>query len=187
MASTSDLRNGLVIMHNGEICTVLGVMHRTPGKGKAFYQVELRKIRDGKLLEHRFRSGESIETIRVDRKEMQYLYRDATALIFMDTETYEQIPVQEELVGTGAGFLKESGEASVSFVDGESIEVELPPHVTLEVTETEPGVRGDTASSATKPATLESGATINVPLFINEGDIVRVDTRTGTYLDRSKN
>ena len=186
MASTSDLRNGLVIMHNGEICTVLGVMHRTPGKGKAFYQVELRKIRDGKLLEHRFRSGESIETIRVDRKEMQYLYRDATALIFMDTETYEQIPVQEELVGTGAGFLKESGEASVSFVDGEIIEVELPPHVTLEVTETEPGFKGDTSSNVQKPAKCATGLQVQVPLFVEVGNKLKIDTRTGSYVERVK-
>ena len=187
MATTSDLRPGLVIMFNGELCTVLESTHRTPGNLRAFYQVKLRKMRDGKLLEHRFRSGEAIESIRVDKKEMQYLYRDGESMIFMDTETYEQIQIQQSVIGDVAGLLKESGEAILSFVDSEVVQVELPPHVTLKITETEPGFKGDTASSATKPATLESGATINVPLFINEGDEVRVDTRTGAYLDRVKN
>ena len=186
MATTSDLRPGLVIMHNGELCTVLESTHRTPGNLRAFYQVKLRKMRDGKLLEHRFRSGESIETVRVDRKEMQYLYRDGDNLVFMDTETYDQVPIPAEVLGTSAGFLKESGEASISFVENDVVDVELPPHVNLTVSETEPGVRGDTASSATKPAIVESGASINVPLFINEGDVVRVDTRTGQYMDRVK-
>lgn len=187
MATTSDLRPGLVIMHNGELCTVLESTHRTPGNLRAFYQVKLRKMRDGKLLEHRFRSGESIESVRVDRKEMQYLYRDGDHMIFMDTESYEQTMVPAEVVGSAAGFLKESGEASISFVESDIVAVELPQHVNLVVSETEPGVRGDTASSATKPAVVESGATINVPLFINEGDEVRVDTRTGQYMDRVKN
>lgn len=187
MATTSDLRPGLVIMYNGELCTVLESTHRTPGNLRAFYQVKLRKMRDGKLLENRFRSGEEIETVRVDRKEMQFLYRDGDSMIFMDTENYEQIFIEEAIIGTAAGLLKESGQAMISFVENEVIQVELPPHVTLTVVETEPGVRGDTASSATKPAKVESGATINVPLFVNEGDEVRVDTRTGTYLDRAKN
>ncbi len=187
MGSTSDLRPGLVIMHNGELCTVLESIHRTPGNLRAFYQVKLRKMRDGKLMEHRFRSGEEIETVRVDRKDMQYLYREGESMVFMDTETYEQTPIPVDIVGQAAGFLKESGDVSISFVDNEVVQVELPPHVNLVISETEPGVRGDTASSATKPATLESGATISVPLFINEGDEVRVDTRTGQYLDRVKN
>ncbi|MCB0711634.1 MAG: elongation factor P [Ignavibacteriae bacterium] len=187
MASTSDLRPGLVIMHNGELCTVLESIHRTPGNLRAFYQVKLRKMRDGKLLEHRFRSGEEIETIRVDRKEMQYLYREGDNMVFMDTETYDQVPIPVDIIGNAAGLLKESGDASISFVENDVVQVELPPHVNLVVTETEPGVRGDTASSATKPAILESGATILVPLFINEGDQVRVDTRTNSYLDRVKN
>ncbi|MGE3799677.1 MAG: elongation factor P [Candidatus Kapaibacterium sp.] len=187
MASTSDLRPGLVIMHNGELCTVLESIHRTPGNLRAFYQVKLRKMRDGKLLEHRFRSGEEIETVRVDRKEMQYLYREGDNMVFMDTETYDQVPISVDIIGEAAGLLKESGDASISFVENDVVQVELPPHVNLVVTETEPGVKGDTASSATKPATLESGATILVPLFINEGDQVRVDTRTNSYLDRVKN
>lgn len=187
MATTSDLRPGLVIVYNGELCTVLESTHRTPGNLRAFYQVKLRKIRDGKLLENRFRSGETIEDVRVDRKEMQYLYRDGENMVFMDTETYEQLPVHDDVIGDAAGFLKESGEATISFVEGDIVQVEIPVHVNLVVSETEPGVKGDTASSATKPATLESGATINVPLFINEGDEVRVDTRTGSYMDRVKN
>jgi elongation factor P len=185
MGTTSDLRPGLVIRHNGELCTVLESTHRTPGNLRAFYQVKLRKLKDGKLGEHRFRSGESIDVVRVDRKDMQYLYQDAHHRVFMDTDTYEQIMVPDEVIGDAGGLLKESGQATVSFVGDDIVQVELPPHVTLTVTETEPGVRGDTASSATKPAVVESGATINVPLFINEGDEVRVDTRTGEYLDRA--
>lgn len=187
MATTSDLRPGLVIVYNGELCTVLESIHRTPGNLRAFYQVKLRKLRDGKLLENRYRSGEEIEVVRVDRKEMQYLYREGDNMVFMDMENYEQIPIAVSIIGNAAGLLKESGDATISFVENDVVQVELPPHVTLLVTETEPGVRGDTASSATKPAIVESGATINVPLFINEGDAVRVDTRTGQYLDRVKN
>lgn len=187
MATTSDLRPGLVIVYNGELCTVLESIHRTPGNLRAFYQVKLRKLRDGKLLENRYRSGEEIEVVRVDRKEMQYLYREGENMVFMDMETYEQTPIPVTIIGNAAGLLKESGDATISFVENDIVQVELPPHVTLTVTETEPGVRGDTASSATKPAIVESGATINVPLFINEGDAVRVDTRTGQYLDRVKN
>ncbi|MCE2504739.1 MAG: elongation factor P [Chlorobi bacterium] len=187
MGSTSDLRSGLVIMHNNELCTVLESTHRTPGKGRASYQVKLRKLRDGKFMEHRFRSGEEIEIIRLENKTMQFLYREGENLVVMDTETYEQTSLPEAVVGDAAGFLKESGEVSLSFFENEVVQIVLPPHVNLMVSQTEPGVRGDTASSATKPATLESGTTITVPLFINEGDVVRVDTRTGEYLDRVKN
>ncbi len=187
MATTSDLRPGAVIRYNGELCTVLESEHRTPGNLRAFYQVKMRNIKNGKLTENRFRSGENVDLIRVDRKEMQFLYRDGENYVFMDLASFEQVFIQGELVGSQAGFLKESGEATVSFVENEVVQVELPPHVTLEVTETEPGVRGDTASSVTKPATVESGATVNVPLFINQGDAIRVDTRTGQYLDRAKN
>lgn len=186
MATTSDLRPGLVIRYNNELCTVLESVHRTPGNLRAFYQVKMRNIKSGKLLENRFRSGEEIDIVRVERKTMQFLYRDGSDMVFMDTETYDQVHVPEVVVGEQAGFLKESGEANISFNGNDVVQVEIPPHVTLVITYTEPGVKGDTATGATKPATVESGASVQVPLFVNEGDQIRVDTRTGQYLDRVK-
>ncbi|MBL7989477.1 MAG: elongation factor P [Chlorobi bacterium] len=187
MATTSDLRPGIVIRYNGELCTVLESVHRTPGNLRAFYQVKMRNLNNGKLLENRFRSGEEIDLVRIDRKPMQYLYRDGDKMVFMDTETYDQVYIEETIVGTAAGFLKESGEANISFNGTQVVGIELPPHVVLAITHTEPGVKGDTATGATKPAQVESGATVQVPLFVNEGDVIRVDTRTGEYLDRVKN
>jgi elongation factor P len=187
MANTSDLRPGIVIRYNNELCTVLESQHRTPGNLRAFYQVKMRNIKTGKLIENRFRSGEEIDLIRVDRKTMQFLYRDGEDMVFMDTETYDQIHVPETVVGEQAGYLKESGEATISFHGTDVVAVEIPPHVNLTIAHTEPGVKGDTATGATKPATVESGATVMVPLFVNEGDQIRVDTRTGEYLDRVKN
>ena len=186
MATTSDLRPGIVIRYNGELCTVLESQHRTPGNLRAFYQVKMRNIRTGKSIENRFRSGEEIDLVRIDRKPMQFLYRDGNDMVFMDTETYDQVHIPEVVIGDAAGFLKESAEADISFHGSDVVMVELPPHVTLQIVQTDPGVRGDTATAATKPAVLESGATVNVPLFINEGDSIRVDTRTGSYLDRAK-
>jgi len=187
MATTSDLRPGIVIRYNGELCTVLESVHRTPGNLRAFYQVKMRNLNNGKLLENRFRSGEEIDLVRIDRKPMQYLYRDGDKMVFMDTETYDQVYIEETIVGSAAGFLKESGEANISFNGTQVVGIELPPHVVLAISYTEPGVKGDTATGATKPAQLESGATVQVPLFVNEGDVIRVDTRTGEYLDRVKN
>ncbi|MCC7438187.1 MAG: elongation factor P [Armatimonadetes bacterium] len=187
MATTSDLRPGIVIRYNGELCTVLESVHRTPGNLRAFYQVKMRNLNNGKLLENRFRSGEEIDLVRIDRKPMQYLYRDGDKMVFMDTETYDQVYIEETIVGSAAGFLKESGEANISFNGTQVVGIELPPHVVLAITHTEPGVKGDTATGATKPAQVESGATVQVPLFVNEGDVIRVDTRTGEYLDRVKN
>lgn len=187
MATTSDLRPGIVIRYNGELCTVLESVHRTPGNLRAFYQVKMRNLNNGKLLENRFRSGEEIDLVRIDRKPMQYLYRDGDKMVFMDTETYDQVYIEEVIVGSVAGFLKESGEASISFNGTQVVGIELPPHVVLAIAHTEPGVKGDTATGATKPAQVESGATVQVPLFVNEGDVIRVDTRTGEYLDRVKN
>ena len=186
MATTSDLKPGVVIRYNGELCTVLESIHRTPGNLRAFYQVKMRNIRSGKLLENRFRSGEEIDMIRIDRKQMQFLYRDGQDMVFMDTENYEQLHIPTTVIGESAGYLKESGEAEIHFHGNDVVNVEIPPHVTLAVTQTEPGLKGDTATGATKPAVVESGATVNVPLFINEGDVIRVDTRTGSYLDRVK-
>ncbi len=184
--TTSDLRPGAVIKYNGELCVVLESEHRTPGNLRAFYQVKMRVLRTGKLLENRFRSGESIEFIRVERRPYQYLYRDGNTLYFMNMADYEQIPVDSELVGDSVKFLKENEEVQLAMVDGSVIAVELPPHVNLLVSHTEPGLKGDTATNVLKPAVVETGATIQVPLFINENDVVRVDSRTGAYIERVK-
>lgn len=184
--STSDLRPGAVIMFNGEMCVVLESEHRTPGNLRAFYQVKMRNMRSGRQFENRFRSGESIEFVRVERKNYQFLYRDGSNLFFMDPDTYEQLPAGADLLGNSINFLKENQEVQLAFVDGTVIAAELPSHVILEVTETEPGLKGDTATNVLKPAVVETGAQINVPLFINEGDFVKVDTRTGAYAERVK-
>lgn len=186
MATTSDLKPGVVIRYNGELCTVLESQHRTPGNLRAFYQVKMRNIRSGKLTENRFRSGEEVDLVRIDRKAMQYLYRDGEDMVFMDTDSYEQVHIPVSIIGDSAGYLKESAEAEIHFHGTDVVNVELPPHVTLQVVQTDPGVRGDTATGGTKPAVVETGATVNVPLFINEGDVIRVDTRSGSYLDRVK-
>lgn len=184
--TTSDLRPGAVIMWNNELHAVLESEHRTPGNLRAFYQVKMRNMRTGKLSENRFRSGESIEFVRVERKPYQYLYRDGNSLFFMDVENYEQIPVDSELVGNAINFMKENQEVQLAFVGTDVISMDLPPHVQLRVTFTEPGVKGDTATNVLKPATVETGATINVPIFVNEGDLLRVDTRSGDYIERVK-
>ncbi len=186
MGTTSDLRPGAVINFNGELHIVIESEHRTPGNLRAFYQVKMRNMKTGRLSEYRFRSGESIEFVYVERKPFQYLYRDGNNLFFMDMETFEQIPLDVELVGNALEYLTENQEVQLAFVDNKPIGVELPPHINLRVVKTEPGVRGDTATNVLKPAVLESGVTIQVPIFINEGDLVRVDTRTGEYIERVK-
>jgi elongation factor P len=184
--STSDLRPGAVVNYNGELHVVLESEHRTPGNLRAFYQVKMRNLRSGKLSENRFRSGESIEFVRVERKNYQFLYRDGNSLFFMDMENYEQIPVDSEIIGSSINYLKENQDCQLAFVGSNIIAAELPPHVYLRVEHTEPGVKGDTATNVLKPAVVETGATIQVPIFINEGDMLRIDTRNGEYIERVK-
>lgn len=187
MATTADLRVGAVIRFQGELCVVLESIHRTPGNLRAFYQVKMRVIKSGKLKEERFRSGETIEFVRVETNNFQYLYRDADLFTFMDTNTYDQIPVAADIVGDAARFLKEGTEVQIGRdEEGNVVTMNIPQHVALRVEHTEPGVRGDTATNVLKPATLETGASVSVPLSINEGDMIRVDTATGAYLDRVK-
>lgn len=186
MGTTSDLRPGAVIKFNGELCTVLESEHRTPGNLRAFYQVKMRSIKSGRTLENRFRSGETIEFVRVEKNNYQFLYRDGDHFIFMDYNTYEQIPVDADLVGKLADFMKESQEVMLSINDGVVLSVELPASVVLRVIQTEPGFKGDTATNVTKPATVETGANVQVPLFINEGDLIKVDPINGSYLERVK-
>ncbi len=187
MATTADLRVGAVIRYNNELCVVLESIHRTPGNLRAFYQVKMRVIKTGKLREERFRSGETIEFVRVETRNYQYLYRDGDMFMFMDAETYDQIPVVAELVGDVAKFMKEGLEVQMARDEADNVvSVTVPQHVQLRVVSTEPGVRGDTATNALKPAVVETGANVNVPLFVNEGDLIRVDTSSGSYMDRVK-
>ena len=173
-------------MFNGEMNVVLESEHRTPGNLRAFYQVKMRNMKSGKLNENRFRSGESIDFIRVDKKNYQYSYRDGNALVFMDMTTYDQVHVDEIMIGNSVNFLTENQECQLSFVNGTVIAAELPVNVVLRVLKTEPGLRGDTATNVLKPAEVETGASVNVPIFINENDLIRVDTRAGSYMERVK-
>lgn len=184
MATTGDFRIGMVIRFNGELHRIEEYIHRTPGNLRAFVQAKLRNLRNGRITETRFRSGEEVEEVRMEQREFQYLYHDGASYQFMDKENYEQMPVDEAILGTPAKFLKEGESVQLFLVEGGVISAEVPFKVTLKVTNTEPGVRGDTATKTLKPAEVETGATVNVPLFINEGDMIRVDTRTGDYLER---
>ncbi|HIG75457.1 MAG TPA: elongation factor P [Bacteroidetes bacterium] len=185
MASTADFRNGLVLNWKNDIWQIVEFMHVKPGKGGAFVRGKLKNVRNGKIVDTTFRAGEKVETVRVERREMQYLYEDELGLHFMNTETYEQRTLRSDLV-TGKEFIKEGGMIDVLFdaSTDEPLNVELPRQVELVVTKTDPGLKGDTATGATKPAEVESGATVNVPLFINEGDVIRVDTESGSYQTR---
>ena len=186
MADTSDLRNGLIIKFKNDLYSIVEFQHVKPGKGGAFVRSMLKNLKSGKVLDNTFRAGESVEIVRVERRKYQYLFRENDFLVCMDNDTYEQINVPIELFGNGVAYLKESEEIEILFNGEEIITVEIPIFVNLKVVETEPGFRGDTATGANKPAKLETGATINVPLFININDFLRVDTRTGGYVERVK-
>ncbi len=185
--STSDFRNGLTIMLNGEIYSILEFLHVKPGKGGAFVRTKLKGVVNGKVLEKTFRAGENVEAVRVERRPYQYLYREGDIYHFMHKDTYEQIPVPEEKIER-AKFLKENQDVQIAvFAENDEILfVEIPDQVVLEVAQTEPGVKGDTAQGGSKSAKLETGATVQVPLFINEGDLVKVNTKDGQYLERVK-
>lgn len=188
MADTSDFRNGLIMRYKGDPFVIVEFQHVKPGKGGAFVRTTLKNLKTGRVLENTFRSGESVEVVRVERRKYQFLYKESVGFVLMDNETYDQITVQETIFGDGSGFLKEGTEVELLLDDTEQIiSAEIPIFVQLKVTETEPGFKGDTANNALKPAILETGAKINVPLFVNEGDILKVDTRTGGYVERVKN
>jgi elongation factor P len=186
MPTTSDFRPGLVIKYNNEPWTVIEFQHVNPGNWRAFVRTKLKNLKSGKVIENRFRAGEDIEVIRIERKEFQFLYRDGSGYVFMDKDTYDQLTVQEEQIGEGAKFLKDGESVDILMNGPEITGVELPITVELTIEETVPGVRGDSANAGTKPARLETGAMVNVPLFINEGDLVKIDTRTGGYIERVK-
>ena len=186
MASTADIRNGAVILHKNKRMKVIEFQHVKPGKGGAFVRTKLKDIQSGKIIDETFNAGHKLEFIRVEAKSMQFLYVDGENHIFMDNETFDQINVITKSIGNKKNFLTAGAVVDLLFDDDEVLDVRLPSHVTLEVMNTEPGFKGNTATGANKPATLETGYVLNVPLFIDEGDKLRIDTRTGEYVERSK-
>jgi len=177
----------LVIKYNNELWTIVEFQHVNPGNWRAFVRTKLKNLKSGKVLENRFRAGEAVEIIRIERKEYQFLYHDGSGYVFMDKETYDQMTVAREQIGDGAEFLKDGESVDILFNGTDITGIEIPITVELKVTETVPGVRGDSANAGTKPAKVETGATVNVPLFVNEGDFIKIDTRTGGYIERVKN
>lgn len=187
MADTSDFRNGLIIKFKNDLYTITEFQHVKPGKGGAFVRSMLKNLRTGKVLDNTFRSGESIEIVRVDRRKYQYLFRESQGLVLMDNETYEQMTIPGDVLGDGVKFIKEGDEIELMVDDKDNIiSGDVPTFVSLQVVETEPGFKGDTATNAMKAAKLETGVVIQVPLFISEGDVLKVDTRTGSYVERVK-
>lgn len=187
MATTADIRNGLCIKYNNDIYKIVEFLHVKPGKGPAFVRTKLKSLSTGKVLENTFSSGHKIDPVRVETHKFQYLYPEGDQLHFMHTETYDQITLLKDIID-GADLLKE-GEHVMVQINTETelpISVDMPPTVIMEVTYTEPGVKGNTATNATKPATVETGAIVNVPLFINEGDKIKIDTATSAYVERIK-
>ena len=186
MASTADIRNGIVLNIDGQLWNVIEFQHVKPGKGGAFVRTTLKNVMTGKVVDKTFNAGTKVETANVDRRDMTYLYRDGDDFIFMDASDYEQVPVPANTVGDQARFLLENQEVQVSFNDGVPLYIELPASVELEITHTDPGLQGDRSTGGTKPATLETGHQIQVPLFITSGEKVKVDTRDSSYLGRVK-
>ena len=184
MATTNDLKNGLVLNFDGQLWTVVEFQHVKPGKGGAFVRTKLKNVLTGKVVDRTFNAGVKVETANVDKRDMQYLYKDGTDFVFMDTSSYDQLHVGETVVGDASRYLLESQQATVATHDGNPLYVELPASVVLEITYTEPGLQGDRSTGGTKPATLETGAEIQVPLFLETGTRVKVDTRDGSYLGR---
>jgi elongation factor P len=184
MISTNQFRNGAAIRVDGKRFTVLYFQHVKPGKGGAFVRTRLRNIDTGAVLEKTFRAGEKVEGIKTESRLMTFLYADGDLHYFMDAETYEQVAISSGVLGEAVGYIVPNDEVSVLFADGEVVSVEPPVHVELEVVETDPGLKGDTATGGSKPATLETGLVVQVPLFVNVGERVRVDTRTKEYLTR---
>jgi elongation factor P len=184
MVTAGDFKNGVTIEFEGNIFQIIEFQHVKPGKGAAFVRTKLKNIKSGGVVEKSFRPTEKFPQARIERKDMQYLYSDGDLFNFMDTETYDQIALNSDQIGDALKFVKENDMVKICSHNGEVFSVEPPLFVELEVTETEPGVKGDTATGATKPAIVETGAQIMVPLFVNTGDVLQIDTRTGEYLKR---
>jgi elongation factor P len=187
MANTSDIKNGMVLNHNHGLWQIVEFLHVKPGKGAAFVRTKLKNIETGKVVDHTFNAGHKIDPVRIETREHQYLYNDETGYIFMNNETYEQVSLEKHLINAPE-FLKDGLNCLVVFHADEErpISCELPSHVEVEITYTEPGIKGDTATNTLKPATVDTGAEVRVPLFIDTGDWIKVDTRTGDYAERVK-
>jgi len=183
--NANDLRPGMIIRHNGELFTIHKAEHRTPGNLRAFVQARMRNLRSGAMIDHRFRSEDTVERAVIDEVEMQYLYSDGDSFYFMNTTNYEQISLHKETVGDRAAYLVPDVLLNVAFFEGRPVDIELPPTVDLKVVQTEPGLKGASATNVPKPATLETGLVVQVPLFIGEGEIIRIDTTEGKYLERA--
>ncbi len=185
MVSTNNLKNGMTVRIDGALYRVDYFQHVKPGKGGAFVRTTLKGVQNGKTIDRTFRAGEELEQAILEKRSLQYLYRDGDDYVFMDTTHFEQTPVPESALREGAQWLREGDTIELVFNDDQVVDVNLPASVELEVADTEPGLQGDRVSGATKPATLETGATVNVPLFINVGERIKVDTRSGEYLSRA--
>ncbi|SFK52424.1 elongation factor P [Lachnospiraceae bacterium KH1T2] len=185
MVSAGDFRNGMTIEIEGKVCQIIEFQHVKPGKGAAFVRTKYKDIINGGVVEKSFRPTEKFPAARIDRKDMQYLYSDGDLFTFMDPESYEQISINAEIAGDSMKFVKENETCKINSYNGSVFAIEPPLFVELEVTETEPGFKGDTATGASKPATVETGAQVSVPLFVNQGDVIKIDTRTGEYLSRA--
>jgi elongation factor P len=185
MATANDLRRGMAINYNGDITVVLDMQHRTPGNLRAFVQATLRSIKTGKSSDVRFSSTERIEPVPMLTKKMEFSYKDGEDFVFTDPETYETVTLSPELVGDAKNYLVENGSVTVTFVEEKAVSVEIPPSVVLTVTDAPEGIRGDSANNVQKPATMETGITLQVPLFIKTGEKIKIDTRTGKYMERA--
>ena len=184
MATTADIKNGVVLRIDGALWTIIEFQHVKPGKGGAFVRTKMKNVMTGKVVDKTYNAGTKIETANVDRRDFQYLYNDGTEFVFMDKDTYEQTPVSRTVVGDAANFMVENTDVQIALHEGTPLYVELPASVTLEITYTEPGLQGDRSTGGTKPATVETGYEIQVPLFLEIGTKVKVDTRDGSYQGR---
>jgi elongation factor P len=185
MISSNEFKTGVTIELDNDVYTIVEFQHVKPGKGAAFVRTKLKNVKTGGVVERKFNAGEKVPKAHVERREMEYLYKDGDHYVAMDNESYEQSSLTEAQIGDGVKWLKENMKLGVLFFNGTVIGVDIPNTVQLKVTQTEPGVRGDTATGGSKPATLETGATVNVPFFVNEGDVLIIDTRTGSYVQRA--
>ncbi len=186
MISTNDLKKGTVLKIEKELFSVVDFQHVKPGKGGAFVRTKIKNMKKGTTIERTFRAGEKVEDVRLETRSMQYLYDEGETLVFMDTSSYEQESIQKSAIGDALMFLKEQDIVNIAMYEGEPVTIEPPNFVTLKVTYAEPGIKGDTATNVSKPVKVETGAEVRVPLFVNEGDMIKVDTRTGEYVERVK-
>jgi elongation factor P len=186
MISVNDFKRGTVIKYEGDLYSVLEYQHVKPARGGAFVRSKLKSLTRGSIVDKTFRGGEKVEDVRIERQKMQYLYAEDENLVFMDSASYEQMSIEKDMVGNILDFIKEGDEVDISLYENRPISIEPPIFVSLRVVYAEPGVRGDTATNVQKPVKVETGATVSCPIFVNEGDVIKVDTRTGEYVERVK-